>query len=85
MENENNMPPRAIRDIIYSLHVTKSAGHKEKIEFLRIRFGKCKDHGLDCLEDSTTMRCPICGDMTKFMENIAKSCQVPLHRLLPDA
>ena len=77
--------PRVIHDMIYMLHIENKVGHKDKIEFLRIRYGKCKDHGEVCINDTFTARCLICDEPSDFMKNIAKALQVPLNRILPDA
>ena len=77
--------PRVIYDMIYTLHLEKKVGYKDKIEFLRIRYGKCKDHGEKCMDDTFTARCPICNEPSAFLKDMAKALQVPLNRILPDA
>ena len=71
--------PRVIHDMIYMLHLEKKVGYKDKIEFLRIRYGKCKDHGEICINDTFTARCLICDEPSDFMMTLANIMQVTLN------
>ena len=87
MENKSmsiEFEPRVIHDMIYMLHLEKKVGYKDKIEFLRIRYGKCKDHGEICITDAFEARCLICDEPSDFMKNMAKALQVPLSRIMPE-
>ena len=43
---------------------------RERMEFLRIRFVKCKDHGYMCEEEMFKAGCLICGDGGSVLDDI---------------